>query len=608
MTESIKCKFFNVCEKTGRITGLKKQKGLWKLVFPIAGLAALIWYVIRVIPKPTRAAYPCMQVAAPIAGSFIGYLLSLGIIGWAIQKLRKSVFKRKYAMATIALCIGLGATVFNMSFPATESWAASPVGSARGIFASSGKSRVAYSRDQSAVTAPASAATWWANQYNDQTKINALVAATVKSVGNASDEATAWGNIFKDFNSAHGKGSVGYSSSEAIAIKINLNNTGPGMGGNGGRVDTNQIDASPQMVIALTKSLKTAGVPENKITFADPSRYIPYHMQQIVRGAGLTQVILEAQDNAGDSDIRNSTYTAEGTIIYSNGTKTGTTSKIARSFADATYIIDMAILKGHSYNMTLCGKNFYGTTGISTNPSNNFNTFHNSMDTSPYVYVDWFANQNLGGKTLIFMIDALYASKEAYDTDKNSDGTNHGVDDKWPMFGNGWPGMVLMSQDPVAIDSVAIDFFQANFSDLNPIGNGWDKYLHEAANPGSYNYVGPNGTGKLTTSLGIHEHWNDSTDKQYQGNLGGAGIELVYTAPGSDPTPAPTQSGLKGDVNSNGTVDIVDALLIAQYYVGLNPANFNSANADVNCSQAIDIVDALLIAQYYVGLIASFPC
>jgi hypothetical protein len=61
-------------------------------------------------------------------------------------------------------------------------------------------------------------------------------------------------------------------------------------------------------------------------------------------------------------------------------------------------------------------------------------------------------------------------------------------------------------------------------------------------------------------------------------------------------------------VNNSGTIDIVDALLIAQYYVGLNPANFNAANADVNCSGAIDIVDALLVAQRYVGLIANFPC
>ncbi len=64
--------------------------------------------------------------------------------------------------------------------------------------------------------------------------------------------------------------------------------------------------------------------------------------------------------------------------------------------------------------------------------------------------------------------------------------------------------------------------------------------------------------------------------------------------------------GLLGDVNGDAQVTIVDALLVAQYYVGLNPANFNSANADVTKNGTIDIVDALRIAQYYVGLITSF--
>ena len=60
------------------------------------------------------------------------------------------------------------------------------------------------------------------------------------------------------------------------------------------------------------------------------------------------------------------------------------------------------------------------------------------------------------------------------------------------------------------------------------------------------------------------------------------------------------------NVNGDSSIDIVDALLVAQYYVGLNPQNFNAGNADTNCDDYIDIVDALLIAQYYVGLITQF--
>ncbi|MBN2444562.1 MAG: polysaccharide deacetylase family protein [Spirochaetales bacterium] len=63
-----------------------------------------------------------------------------------------------------------------------------------------------------------------------------------------------------------------------------------------------------------------------------------------------------------------------------------------------------------------------------------------------------------------------------------------------------------------------------------------------------------------------------------------------------------------GDTNHSGGIDIVDALLIAQAYVGLNPANYYASEADVDCSGDVDIVDALLISQYYVNLISSFPC
>ncbi|MBN2440520.1 MAG: IPT/TIG domain-containing protein [Spirochaetales bacterium] len=62
-----------------------------------------------------------------------------------------------------------------------------------------------------------------------------------------------------------------------------------------------------------------------------------------------------------------------------------------------------------------------------------------------------------------------------------------------------------------------------------------------------------------------------------------------------------------GDANNNGVVDIVDALLIAQYYVGFELTNINTSVMDVNGDNSIDIVDALLIAQFYVGMINEFP-
>src|SRR5512146_2567969 len=46
------------------------------LLFQLAGLAALIWFLLRVIEKPSRAFYPCQRAAFPIASAFVVSLVS----------------------------------------------------------------------------------------------------------------------------------------------------------------------------------------------------------------------------------------------------------------------------------------------------------------------------------------------------------------------------------------------------------------------------------------------------------------------------------------------------------------------------------------------------
>jgi hypothetical protein len=61
-----------------------------------------------------------------------------------------------------------------------------------------------------------------------------------------------------------------------------------------------------------------------------------------------------------------------------------------------------------------------------------------------------------------------------------------------------------------------------------------------------------------------------------------------------------------GDVDSSGSITIIDALVVAQHYIGLSPSPFFTVSADVNCDSTIDIIDALLVARRYVGLINAF--
>ncbi|MBN2441348.1 MAG: alpha-galactosidase [Spirochaetales bacterium] len=83
------------------------------------------------------------------------------------------------------------------------------------------------------------------------------------------------------------------------------------------------------------------------------------------------------------------------------------------------------------------------------------------------------------------------------------------------------------------------------------------------------------------------------------------GTNTIGTACGIDGSVEVT-TALRGDTNGDGAIDIVDALLIAQYYVDLDPSPFIAGNADTNCDGSIDIIDALLVAQYYVELISQF--
>jgi len=65
---------------------------------------------------------------------------------------------------------------------------------------------------------------------------------------------------------------------------------------------------------------------------------------------------------------------------------------------------------------------------------------------------------------------------------------------------------------------------------------------------------------------------------------------------------------LRGDVNGDQLVNIIDALMIAQYSVGINPPGFTLSAADVSCDGIVNIVDALMVAQYQVGIRSDLLC
>ncbi len=85
---------------------LTKLKLNPKIIIIITGVVSTIWFLLRVIPKPSRAAYPCMKIAAPFMSGLVLYLLSVLGITIAGRKTGNRILNSRY-FATLMLVMGV---------------------------------------------------------------------------------------------------------------------------------------------------------------------------------------------------------------------------------------------------------------------------------------------------------------------------------------------------------------------------------------------------------------------------------------------------------------------------------------------------------------------
>ncbi len=517
------------CPKTGRRleTGGKYHWLVWAC--PILGLVSLIWFLIRVIPKPSRALYPCQRVAAPLAGGFVIWISGLLGSAFAYRKARHFLYQSRYMVA--ALCIVLSVLAVWLSLSVSRQATAtaaftpidppnSPIGAAKGIH----PGRVVWVHDPEAANWDGQTGNWWDDENTDQDAVDIMLSKSIQGLTGQTSDPNAWDALFRHFNLTRGFGDISYQRGEKIAIKINMNQENS----SGGNWSSTVGNPSPQVIYSLLKQLiNVVGVPGSAITIYDASRYIGNPIYNKVRNnpdPNFQAVSFVVRNNLAASgrlpavyDTANPLYTKSG-IAYLPTCVTG-----------AKYLINMALLRPHSlFGVTLCAKNHFGSTYFPTGGGWTPSPMHNyGQRTNPMASYNCLVNLNghrqLSGKTLLYLIDGLYPARN-----QSSEVI------RWVSFGGDWFSSMLASQDPVAIDSVGLDFLRYEDS-INPaitdVTGNPDNYLHEAAladNPPSGTSYDPEGDGMRLASLGVHEHWNNSIERLYSRNLGtGDGIELV---------------------------------------------------------------------------------
>ena len=508
---------FIFCPKSGRLVGCTSRWMKW--LFPIIGCAALLWHLLRVISKPSRAAYPCQQVAGPLGWGFIAYIASLPVSILAFRKVGSNFRRARYGIAGACFLVGLVAAIVNLQSGTQNSQARvpwtptdpsnSPLGVARGI----NPGRVVWVRDPSATHWDGKTGHWWDPQATDQKKVDAMLSQSIRSLTSAGSDLAAWNALFRSYNKIHGKGGAGYVSGQKIVIKINQNTARDGHAENGNIRNQNSINGNPHLILSLLRQLThSAGVAQGDIIVYDISRYIADNIF-IPCHAEFPQVHFVELDKGG-GDGREAAppenQWAKDAITYSDPSR-GLGRSLPPFVTSASYMINMAIMKNHGdAGPTLLAKNHFGTVhGL------NHGAISPKRMGESNPLVDLLAHKDVGEKTLFFMIDTLYAA----------DGPD-ATPSKWKIapFGTptnpGWPASIFVSQDGVALESVGYDFVNAEWG-TDPFT---DNFLHEAAlanNP-------PSGKKYSPVSLGVYEHWDNAASKQYSRNLRtGNGIELV---------------------------------------------------------------------------------
>jgi uncharacterized protein (DUF362 family) len=351
------------------------------------------------------------------------------------------------------------------------------------------------------------------------------------------NDKQAWDALFRHFNETHRRGSSGYRPGEKIAIKINCNQdrspewgVPPAGGFRGGRPrgPLNGLP-SPHVVAALVRQLiDLAGVRGEDIV-----------LYEVAQGRNIGQPIygrIRANSNPQFQAVRflvSNDYGLGGRISpepdEANPIRFSKAEVPAgylpRQVTEAKYMINLAILRAHGMaGLTLIGKNHFGSVYFPDDGGWSPRVLHPQVQrTLPMgsynCLVDLMGHPHLGGKTMLYMLDGLYASSH-----------NEGNVIRFASFGDTWAASLLASQDPVAIDSVGLDILRNEPRATEVRGNA-DNYLHEAAQAGkprSGTIYDPAKTGTRLASLGVHEHWNNASERKYSRNLGRKdGIELV---------------------------------------------------------------------------------
>ncbi len=543
----------------------------YKVIFFIMGIASTIWFLVRVIPKPSRAAYPCMKIAAPFMSGFVTYLMAVAGLTAISRRSKRKIINVRIG-ATMMLMAGVIVAMAVMPvnnteaiFQTTETRTGpedgpnQPIGTAKGIF----PGRVVWVWNPDATNEKFEHNNFENYDYfvgpqnNNPEVIASMFRNGILKLTGEKSTTKAWDAMFRFFNKKKYGKATGYSKGEKIFIKINQGqsrwilsqadkDSGFAVprtiqkGQERIKVSLIPTETGPYAVIELLRELvNEVGVDQADISVGDPMCPIWAHNYDVwAKEFPNVRYLDKYSTNYGRTQVK---ITEKPLVYYSDKT---INDKLYDVIEDADYMITMAVLKSHgAAGVSLTAKSNFGNIGRATAGHLHYSHVANRREGTPTntgyhkyrVFVDLMGSKYLGQNTLFWFVEGLFGG--------GASEVKGPVKYFMAPFNNDWTNSMFMSLDPVAIESVGYDFLRAEWDGVHKhdaVNNEWesmpnaygvDDYMHQAADsanwPKGIKYD-PDNSGTPLPVLGVHEHWNNPVDKQYTRNLGtGNGIELV---------------------------------------------------------------------------------
>jgi len=404
----------------------------------LIGAAALIWFIIRVIPKPSRAAYPCQRAAFPLASAFVIWI-SGALFSFKFIKDARSLLRKNRLIGAIGLLIA-GVLLFalsNLAFPARDL-----VAGVKEATAEKPVLEKTYSSNADSYILPAANVGMVKSE-----KANVLDIGydeLEQMVRDAVEMAGGLAGIISDGNSVVLKPNIVVNNFLGKAISTEAN---------GMVTDWRVVSVVAKMVREINPSGKILVIEGS----ASPSTMEGYQLLKYTKEyIPEVDVFMDIEDNSGDwqdrdsEDLRSVLLLADKALYPDFKLPNGSAPYYYnKEYFEADVFISLPVLKNHeSAGVTGAIKNM----GIGGTPTNIYGNSENANGR-------WEVISHSASQLHKFIHDFYYGRPADFAIMDGIQGYSNG-----PNFNNGpreieghqeGMGLILASADPLAMDAIA---------------------------------------------------------------------------------------------------------------------------------------------------------